>query len=691
MLQFEDSYILIAAAMILSLLFALFIYYKDPRFKESHFLSRVFLIGFRFISLACIVLFLFNPKWIKAIKKVEKPIVVVLQDASSSILNYEDSLYYKTEFIRLLEQNNQELSKDFEVFTYHFSDSLYDGLDDNYIGEITDISKALQTIEDLFYNRNLAAIIVASDGVYTKGTEPNYTIHQLNTPVFTLALGDSTVQKDIAIESVHYNEIAYLENIFPIEFELHSNYNTRNKKRVQIINKGKVVHEEWINLQANLPIKKQVLIEADEEGIQYYQINISTFESEKNTQNNSFKIALEVVNNSQNILILAAAPHPDIAALKSSLEVGKNYKVKTSLFHEYKEDIEAYNLIILHQIPQYSTRNAKLLKTIKESNTSLLFITGKRTKWTTFNEIQDLVTIKTNNSSEEVFPILNENFAPFDLSKNAISFIQSAPPLLSTFGEFTKNDYSHWLFKQSIRGINTSNELLVFTEKEDKLIAVLLAEGLWKWRLYDYQKNKTHDNFNEILQATSQYLTLNKDKRKLRLNYPKLSIQGNPFKLNAQLYNDNYQLIEEAELNLQLYDEEGKEYHYTLSNKGTNYYSTLNNLSEGNYSFTLSSSYKEEDLVRKGTFAILAATVEQQKLEANWDLLQKMSSTTKGAFIVKEQFFIYAEKVKEKISKEPELYYIKQLSDLIKQKAIFLVLLLSLFFEWALRKRLGTH
>ena len=29
--------------------------------------------------------------------------------------------------------------------------------------------------------------------------------------------------------------------------------------------------------------------------------------------------------------------------------------------------------------------------------------------------------------------------------------------------------------------------------------------------------------------------------------------------------------------------------------------------------------------------------------------------------------------------------------NLIKQKAIFFVLLLSLFFEWALRKRLGTH
>jgi hypothetical protein len=218
-----------------------------------------------------------------------------------------------------------------------------------------------------------------------------------------------------------------------------------------------------------------------------------------------------------------------------------------------------------------------------------------------------------------------------------------------------------------------------------------LAEGLWKWRLFDYQKNKSHDNFNEIIQSVSQYLTLNKDKRKLRLHYPKLSTEGEVFKLNTQLYNDNYQLIEKAELNLSLIDDTGNEYLYTLSNNGTNYRISLRNLAEGNYSFTLTSAYKKEYLKQTGTFAIIASNIEQQKLEANWNLLQKMSNLTAGTFIERNQFAEFANLVKVKVSMEPILYFSKQLSDLIKQKAIFLVLLLSLFFEWALRKRLGTH
>jgi len=691
MLQFEDSYFLIAAAIILALLFALFTYFKDSRFKEASLLSKVLLVCFRFISLAIIVLFVFNPKWIYSSKKVEKPILVLLQDASSSILNYEDSVYYKTEFLAILADNNKNLIEDFEVFNYHFKDSLFEGFTTEYNGKSTDISNALLQIENRFHNRNLAAVILASDGVHTKGLEPSYQVNKLNVPVFTLALGDSSLKKDIALSDVNHNQLAYLNNEFPIEFEVYSNFNTDEKQHFKITNNGTIVYEEWLSLEENQALNKQIFIEAKNEGIQYYDLSISSFAGEKNTHNNTYRLAIEVLNNSQNILLLAAAPHPDIAALKSALEIGENYQVHTALYNEFKGEVESYNLIILHQIPNYSNRNTKLLTKLLSSNGSVLFIAGKSTKWQTFNEVQDLLFLKTKNSSQNVFPLLNRNFAPFDLSENAIAFINAAPPLLAPFGEITEKNFTHSLFKQKIEGIATDNDLFVFAEKEENMIGVLLAEGLWKWRLFDYQKNKSHANFNEIIQSVSQYLTLNKDKRKLRLHYPKISTQGDVFKLKAQVYNDNYKLVENAELLLNLISPNGDEFRYTMNTKGSNYVLNLSNLSEGNYQFTLESTYKQESIVQKGSFAMLTSTLEQQKLESNWGLLQKMSSLTNGSFLVKEEFAHYSELVKEKVDTKPQIYFSKVLSDLIKHKAIFFVLLLSLFFEWALRKRLGTH
>ena len=691
MLQFEHPIIILAAAMILSLLLALFIYHKDSRFKSASRSIKYLLVAMRFISISIIILLLFKPKWLNEIKQVEKPILVLLQDASSSILNHADSNYYQNEFIALIDENNKKLEQEFDVYTYNFSDSIKEGVDAKYNGKSTDISKAFKNINDRFHNRNLAGIILSSDGNYNQGANPYYQISELKAPIYTLAIGDTALQRDLSITLVRHNEIAYFQNEFPVEFEVLSNFNSDTEHRILISHKGKTVYEEFVKLATQTPVSKQIFIEAANEGIQYYDISISSFDGEKNTKNNTHRIAIEVLNNLQNILILSSTPHPDIAALKSALEEGENYQVTTNLFHQFKEEIEAFNLVILHQIPDYSKRNKDLLNRVLESETSVLFIGGKESNWAKFNSIQNIVEIKSKNSMQEVFPRLNDNFSPFKLSTSCKDFIQTAPPLLAPFGEVINKDIDHTLFKQNIEGINTNKDLLFFAEKEEKQIAVLLAEGLWKWKLFDYQKNEAHANFNEWIQSLIQYLTLNKDKRKLRLQYPKIISQGNSFHLNAQLYNDNYQLIDDAELSLYLKNEKKTEYHYTLNSGETTYNTSIHNLNEGTYQFKVVSKFKDEQTEQTGTFAVLDSQLEQQKLEADWTTLKKISDNTQGFLIQKEDFNNYSEIISNNVEAQSQVYFSKQLSDLIQQKSIFLLLLLSLILEWAIRKRLGTH
>jgi hypothetical protein len=305
--------------------------------------------------------------------------------------------------------------------------------------------------------------------------------------------------------------------------------------------------------------------------------------------------------------------------------------------------------------------------------------------------LQNLISVSTSSKTQEVHPQLNKNFTPFNFSNNVIELIRNAPPLLAPFGDVARKNTSHTLFTQNIEGIETQSPLLLFSENETNTQAILLAEGLWKWRLFDYQKNKTHDNFNEIIQAVSQYLTQNKDKRKLRLEYSKISTQGDKFELKAQFFNDNYQRIEKAELNLVLEDENKNEFLYNLRFKGENYSSILSNLDPGKYKFTLRADYKKESIEQSGSFAIMAATLEKQKTEANWNLLKKISDLTEGRFIEKVDFNKYPEIIESEIGANTETYFSKQLSDLIQEKAIFFLLLLSLFSEWAIRKSLGTH
>ena len=691
MLQFEHPTIIILAALLFAFLLSLYVYHKDERFSSTHQNVKIILTGLRFISLSILIILLFKPKLLNQIKQVEKPIIVFLQDASSSILNYPDSTYYKSEFKTLIEENNKILSEKFDVYNYHFSDEINEGINIDFEGKKTDISDAFEKIENRFYNRNLAAVVLASDGNYNKGINPFYKTSELNCPIFTMAIGDNTPNPDLQIKGVRHNEIAYFGNEFPIQFDILSNFDSDQKHEISIINNGKIIYTESLNIKSQNPISKEIFIEANNEGIQYYDIIINSFDGEQNIENNRQKVAIEILNNLQNILILYSSPHPDIAALTSALEDGKNYKVTKSLFHEFNEQIEAYNLIILHQIPDFTNRNKNLLNNIIKSETALFFIGGIGSKWSEFNKVQELVEVKTKNAMQEVFPIINKDFGPFQLSEQCEKFIESTTPLQAPFGDVILKEECSYLFSQKIEGINTNNKLLFFAEKEEKNFAILLAEGLWKWKLFDYQKNESHDNFNELFQSISQYLTLNKDKRKLRLQYPKMIDEGAPFYMNAQLYNDNYQLIEDADMNLVLTDPTKKEFIYSFSPLKQKYQTSIKNLSKGSYEFKVNSKFKQELTKQSGTFVVLESKLEQQKQEANWKTLKQLSSNTNGQFIKKDNFDNYSEIIISNINSTQKVYFNEYLSELIKQKSIFLLLLLCLFLEWIIRKRLGTH
>ena len=71
---------------------------------------------------------LFKPKWLLKTKQIEKPIIIFLQDASSSILNYSDSTFYKSKLPDIILDNNKKLSEKFDIYSYHFSENVSEEL-----------------------------------------------------------------------------------------------------------------------------------------------------------------------------------------------------------------------------------------------------------------------------------------------------------------------------------------------------------------------------------------------------------------------------------------------------------------------------------------------------------------------------------------------------------------------------------
>lgn len=691
MLQFEHHIIYIVAAMILSLLLALYVYYQDSRFSKSPTAIKTLLIALRFISLSILCILLLKPKWIKEHKVTEKPIVVFLQDGSESLINGSDSVFYRTKLSEVLSNNVQELNTDFMVHSYTFSDTLYKGLTNDFSGSKTNISRALKNIDDRYYNRNLAAIILLSDGNYNTGLNPLYIVKEMNSQIYTVGLGNDSVFTDLKIANVQHNDIAYLNNKFPLQFEIYSNNEVPIKSMLKVYHNSKLLREEWLTINAGTAIEKKILLETTDVGIQYYTIALEPIENEKNTANNTQEIAIEVLDNRQKVLILSGSPHPDIAAITGALSEGDNFEIIHSNIKDYTGNFEAFDLVLLHQIPNINQANKNVISKIKDCDVPLFIIGGTQTNWEEFNQVQDLITINTKYTNQEVFGVLQDNFSPFYLTDACQQFINTCPPLITTFADIKNNAVKYSLLRQEIEGIETAYELLCFGDNEEKNTAILLAEGIWRWRLFDYKKNNNHANFNEFIQSICQFLTLNKDKRKLRLKYPKLINQDDDFTLDVQLYNDNYQLVKQADMTLNIQSANGIEYSYALKNYGDRYKLKLNNLPVGSYNFELNATYSNNNTALKGTFTILPSNIEQKEQVSQWDVLRMLSDQSNGIYIPKENINATATIVKENTKSSSLTYYSKKLSDIINQKLIFLVLLLSLFTEWAVRKSLGTH
>src|SRR5690606_30525867 len=135
------------------------------------------------------------------------------------------------------------------------------------------------------------------------------------------------------------------------------------------------------------------------------------------------------------------------------------------------------------------------------------------------------------------------------VSEEVADFIRNLAPLTGPLGKYSSNGNLQYLLSQRIGNSNTSQPLLGFIKRDNLNNAILTGEGIWRWRLENYKRAENFNAFDELITKTVQYLSIKEDKRKFKA-YPSKNRFGqdeNIF-LNAELYDDAYQPVENAEI-----------------------------------------------------------------------------------------------------------------------------------------------
>ena len=193
--------------VLLGLAYAYLLYRKEERFTELPKWKIGLMASFRWVLVTILAFLLLTPFIKTVFNKVEKPIIIIAQDNSSSILLNKDSAYYQTKYLQEIKKLQEDLKEDYEVRTFTFGGKVKEEGEIDYNQKITDIAHVFDEINNKFYNKNVGALILASDGIFNQGANPVFSTSVTNFPIYTIALGDTTTPKDILLKDVIHNTL----------------------------------------------------------------------------------------------------------------------------------------------------------------------------------------------------------------------------------------------------------------------------------------------------------------------------------------------------------------------------------------------------------------------------------------------------------------------------------------------------
>lgn len=693
--QYPTWYILFCA--LLGLVVALVLYYKDKTFKDQATWLKGLMSAIRFSAVTLLAMLLLSPLLKSLITEIKKPVIVLAQDQSESITADMDSVQlsaYKQSFKAL----GDELRKDYDLKEYAFGNKVREGVDFEFTDKVSNMSELLKNLYDLYSNQNLGAIILASDGIYNEGSNPIYAGAKLAAPIYTIALGDTIPKKDLVLKRVFHNKIAYLDDKFSIQIDINAQNCAGGNTTLNVssVDNGKVnvIEKIPISIKKNeFFTTKEVILDAKRSGVQRYRISLNKINGEVTTVNNNQDIFVDILDARQKILILAHAPHPDLSAIKQIISTNKNYEVTTNYIDQLKVDVSTFDFVILHQLPSVSNDASAVLNTLYEKSIPRLYVVGMQSDIAKFGKIQPLLDLKADGrNSNDVQAKVADNFSLFTLDEGIKNELPKFAPLTAPFGEFTDNANTQVLLYQRIGKIDTKYPLLLFGEQNNIKMGVLCAEGIWKWRLFDYLQHENHAIVDELISKSVQYLSLKEDKRKFRV-----SVNKNIFKENeeiyfdAELYNNSYELINDPDASLTITNEDKKDFNFTFNKKNKSYSLNAGLFPVGNYTFRGTVMSGGEQLVYNGQFSVKPIQLEVFETTADHNLLRLLSEKYGGAMVYPNSIANVGSLIKGKETVKPTIYQTSKTRSLINVKWIFFALFGLLVIEWFLRRYFGGY
>lgn len=601
----------------------------------------------------------------------ERPIVAVLIDASSSMAIPDGTAGVPRgrEAMSLLnEVVLPRIARDAEVAAYAFADGVtelstgrlsVEG-EPAFDGEITDMGQALGALKREYADRNLAAVVLATDGANNRGPSPHDAGVALGVPIFTLGVGRHEAPADIAIREAVTNRISYAGESLPIRVVVTSAGFRGAETVVEVAEGGTVLDRSTIGLSGSgEEVEITFRVTPSTEGVHRYSVSVPAAPGELTTANNTRVVATTTLKGKIRALVVAPRPSWDYAFVSRELTADQNVEATAVALREgsdvggasgipgSREELFGYDLVILVEPwgSESLVRPDWISDFVRERGGGLLLlglpgpegpgdlgavspVVLSGNPATSLSELR--VALTAAGEAAPTTRLVSDRYANVEIWR-------SLPPVWTAAAEVwaARPDGRVLVAAQGSQGVGAP---VVATRRVGAgNVMAILASGVWRWKMAGPEEVDCYDRF---IANVARWLTARGELSRVAVATDKdVYAAGEPVRFSAQVYDADYRLSRDATVTVEASRGEGAAPvgSVVLDPEGDRYRGELPAPAPGRYVYRAEGVVRGEDIgSARGEFTVEEFSLEDSEVRRRSALLTRLAEETGGGYYTPE-------------------------------------------------------
>jgi hypothetical protein len=546
-----------------------------------------------------------------------------------------------------------------------------------------------------------------TDGVITSGSNSIYAASNLNLPIFTIGIGDTTQIIDVSVKRVLANNLLYAETPTNIEATIQNNGLSNRSVSIALYEDNKLIEQKNIELGSSGIQNELFTYTPKTSGEKKLTVAISKLRDEFTSANNLKVFYINVLSNKVKVLVVAGSPSPDLTFLKNALKKDESFTVN-SLTQISKDKfteegstayIDSADIFFLVGFPSFNTSTDLLYKIVERiSNDNVPFflsITAEtdvnklrlfqsdlpfaiQRGYAGFREVQPQVFDNQKNN-----PIIQNN------SSNIVGAWNDLPPIYQPSYDFVPRPESKVIAKVKVNNVVLNSPLIISRNFSNKRSLAVLAANIWKWKLQTVRNND--DLFDKFILNSVKWLNASDTDKRINIKSIKRNYSlGEIVEFTAQVYDEAINPVPDAEIKLHI-TSANDNYEVDLQSIGNGLYEGQIRLNDkGDYKFTGTVTLEGKQIGRDyGRFNVGELDIEMINPGMDFEFLNLLANETNGEFAFADDYEKLIAKIRSINVNSRKDKIITSDITLWSYEWLMAIVIFLFSLEWFLRKRAG--